>query len=100
MKEFKEKPSCLNFCHTGYCAKLKTYCLNIEFCESKKDNKQMNKDRIKLFKECHKFIVDNKISCPESIAQCDHVIENAYEFIENVCNIVGYYDYDTNTTTR
>lgn len=38
------------------------------------------------------FIKQNKIYCPESIYQSDRVIQNAYEFIEQLCDTVGYYD--------
>lgn len=41
------------------------------------------------------FILKNEIGCPETIYQCDHVIEEACEFIESLCNVVGYFDYDT-----
>lgn len=40
------------------------------------------------------FIKQNKIYCPESIYQSDRVIQNAYEFIEQLCDTVGYYDDD------
>lgn len=43
-----------------------------------------------LFDLCEQFIKDNKITCAEVVYQTDHVIQNAYEFIEEVCNIVGY----------
>lgn len=39
---------------------------------------------------CKRFIRENQIGCPETIYQCDWVEENALEFIENVCEIVGY----------
>jgi hypothetical protein len=35
-----------------------------------------------------KFMVDNKISCEETIYQSDLVIENDYEFIADLFNIV------------
>lgn len=41
-----------------------------------------------------KFVEDNNISCPETIYQCDWVIENAYEFIEQLCEAVGYVEDD------
>lgn len=41
---------------------------------------------------CQKFIKEQKIRTPESVYQMDNVIENAYEFIEQVCDIVGYHD--------
>jgi len=45
-----------------------------------------------LFSLAQKFILDNKIECPETIYQCDHVILNARELIEKMCEIVGYYE--------
>lgn len=45
-----------------------------------------------LWEEVEKFIEDNQISCPETIHQTDWVITNAYEFIERLCDIVGYYE--------
>lgn len=38
-----------------------------------------------------KFIQDNKISCGETIYQSDRVGENSLEFIEQLCEVVGYY---------
>lgn len=38
------------------------------------------------------FIEENRISCAETIYQTDRVIENAYEFIESLTEIVGYYE--------
>lgn len=49
-----------------------------------------NMDSIETIVE--NFIKQNKIYCPESIYQSDRVIQNAYEFIEQLCDIVGYYD--------
>jgi hypothetical protein len=54
----------------------------------------MISDEVKLYNLCYWFIQDNKISCPESISQCDWVIENAYELIQNICDIVGYHKYE------
>lgn len=47
-----------------------------------------------LFNLCKKFIAQERIHSPETIYQTDSVIEHAYEFIEGVCNIVGYYKYE------
>ena len=44
-----------------------------------------------LLAHCEKFIRDQRIHCPEAVHQTDRVIENAYEFIEGICNIVGYH---------
>lgn len=51
------------------------------------DNKEQ-----KLLRFCQEFIKKQKISEPETIYQTDNVIINAYEFIEGICNIVGYFD--------
>ena len=45
-----------------------------------------------LWKFCQAFIAEQEISCADAVSQCDRVIENAYEFIEGVCEIVGYHD--------
>lgn len=45
-----------------------------------------------LVEHCHAFIKKQKISCAETIYQTDWVIENAYEFIEGICDITGYED--------
>lgn len=44
----------------------------------------------RLLQLCKQFIKDNKISCPETIYQVDSVIINASEFLEQMCDIVGY----------
>ena len=33
-------------------------------------------------------MTDNKVTCEESIYQCDRVIENAYEFMSDLFNLV------------
>lgn len=45
-----------------------------------------------LWTHCENFFKEQTISCPEAIAQTDRVIENAYDFIEGVGDIIGYYD--------
>jgi hypothetical protein len=42
--------------------------------------------------EVKRFVTEHRISCPEAICQNDDVIVDAYEFIENLVNIVGYYE--------
>lgn len=37
-----------------------------------------------------RFIKEQEIGCAETIYQTDWVIENAYEFVEAVCDVVGY----------
>lgn len=38
------------------------------------------------------FVDEQGITCAEAIYQTDRVIENAYEFIERLCEFVGYAD--------
>ena len=52
--------------------------------------KEMNE----LHALCLKFINEQKITCAETVCQCDHVIVNAYDFIAEICEIVGYAEYD------
>lgn len=44
-----------------------------------------------LWDVCSKFIEEQRIWSIETVYQTDSVIENAYEFIEDVCNVVGCY---------
>lgn len=44
----------------------------------------------KISREVEEFIDVNDIYCHETIYQSDNVIQNAYEFIERLCDIVGY----------
>lgn len=41
------------------------------------------------------FVAQHQLSCAESIYQTDSAIEAAYEFIERLCDIVGYHREDT-----
>ena len=45
---------------------------------------------VTLYALCKRFIDDNGITCPETIYQTDRVVLNALEFIEHVCENVGY----------
>ena len=40
------------------------------------------------------FIDANRISCGEAVYQTDWVSENSLELIEELCDIVGYYEYE------
>lgn len=44
-----------------------------------------------LLQHCQNFINDERIRCAESVYQTDRVIEHAYQFIEGICEIVGYF---------
>lgn len=43
-----------------------------------------------LWKLCESFIQEQDIICAETVSQTDRVIEHAYGFITDVCEIVGY----------
>lgn len=43
-----------------------------------------------LWTHCAVFIDEQDIFGPSAVHQTDRVIENAYEFIEGICDIVGY----------
>jgi CO dehydrogenase/acetyl-CoA synthase epsilon subunit len=47
-----------------------------------------------LWEHAKKFIRDQQITCAETVYQTDRVIENAYEFIQGVADIVGYLEVD------
>jgi hypothetical protein len=47
-----------------------------------------------LVAHCREFIAKQGITCAETIYQVDRVMENAAEFIEGVCEIVGYAPRD------
>lgn len=54
----------------------------------------MTKDQMnELHRICLDFITKQRITCPETIYQSDRVIVNAYEFIEQICDVVGYAEY-------
>lgn len=44
----------------------------------------------KLTEYCRRFIAEQRIECAETIYQTDRVAENACEFIEGICDILGY----------
>jgi len=46
----------------------------------------------KLEEIVRKFVEEYRISCPETIHQTDRVIENAYQLIEELVDVVGYYE--------
>lgn len=51
--------------------------------------------RLALEEHCKRFIETNRITCPETVYQTDWVIQNAYEFIEGICDIVGYKESES-----
>ncbi len=57
-------------------------------------NEPTHAELMALWNVCKKFVEDQEIGCVETIYQTDWVIEHAYEFIEDVCNVVGYKPYE------
>ncbi len=47
-----------------------------------------------LFDLCREFIKENKIDCSETIYQTDRIVENSLEFIESICELIGYHEED------
>ena len=58
------------------------------------DHEPSVKDMAALWKLCAKFVEDNNITCAETVYQSDRVIRNAYMFMKEVCEIVGFVDYE------
>ena len=44
----------------------------------------------RLFQHVKEFIKVHEITCREDTCQSDEVLENASDFIEGCCDIVGY----------
>jgi hypothetical protein len=58
---------------------------------------KQRQNEARLFYLCKKFIRDNDIHCVETISQTDHVITNAYDFIADICDIVGFASSDASS---
>lgn len=48
----------------------------------------------KLYGVAVNFIEHYEIGCEEAVYQCDDIIINAPYLVEQVCDIVGYFDYE------
>jgi len=48
------------------------------------------KDKDKLVELCQKYARDHHITCSECVHQQDDVILDAYDFLANIFDIVGY----------
>lgn len=53
----------------------------------------MSNEANQLLKLCQEFIKEQRIYGPENVYQSDRVIDNAYVFIAEICDIVGYEEY-------
>ncbi len=74
----------------GYCDNPIGAKIRKEAARGSPEEKTAGETRKALYALCERFVVDNDIHCPETIWQMDHVIGNAYEFIEEICNTIGY----------
>jgi hypothetical protein len=52
------------------------------------------KQKDELLQICIDYIYENQISCSEVIYQSDRIILNAQEFIERICDVVGYCEVE------
>ena len=48
----------------------------------------------KLLLLCQKFIRDNEIGCSETIYQSDRIILNSPDFIREICDVIGYHQFE------
>jgi hypothetical protein len=62
-------------------------CPNPGACEAEAGEQGVAQE---LVEHCRQFIRDQGIHGPETIYQCDGVVLNALEFVQGVCDIVGY----------
>lgn len=58
------------------------------------DHEPSVKEMAALWQHCVNFIEKQNIYCRETVYQTDRVIENSYEFVADICEIVGYVDHD------
>jgi hypothetical protein len=47
-----------------------------------------------LWDMCQAWIAEREITCAESVYQCDQIALDSLEFIESVCDIVGYAEFE------
>lgn len=59
-----------------------------------KHNNPVDDAAAKVLEITRKFIADNRIACSETIHQTDLVIENAYDLIQQLCDVAGYHEED------
>ena len=57
-------------------------------------NRKTDAAKNKLWNIVSEFVKTQEITCPETICQSDRVIENAYDLIEELCDVVGYHEYE------
>lgn len=55
------------------------------------DQRELEAAKNLLWRHCRSFIKGHEIRCAETVFQTDRVIVNACDFIEGICEIVGYH---------
>ena len=55
-------------------------------------NKPTHADLRALWNVCQDFVQAQRVSCPEACCE-DRVYEEAPNLVEDIANIVGYYEY-------
>lgn len=48
----------------------------------------------KLLELCRRWIAENKVQCAEAIYQIDNITFESLEFVEKICELVGYDKFD------
>lgn len=41
---------------------------------------------------CKKFVEENQITCSDDVEKLDGVLDSVPEFLQAVCDLVGYYE--------
>jgi hypothetical protein len=49
-------------------------------------------DLMILWEICKAFIVENEITCPETLEQSDQVLENIPKLVDAICDLVGFVE--------
>jgi hypothetical protein len=52
-----------------------------------------------LWHVCRSYIEDLEITCPEAIYQKDGITQTSLEFVEQICEIVGYHEQVNDETS-
>ena len=58
-----------------------------------RDTFEVLRDFVDLYELCANFVDNNQISDPKEIYE-KRVVDNALDFIQSVCEMVGYYEAD------
>jgi len=65
-----------------------------KFIDQTLKNKPTQSQLMTLWGICESFINTHKPSCEESIFQVDSISLACQEFVAEICNCVGYYNYE------